>query len=296
MNLAAVDLNLLVYLDALLAECHVTRAGKRVGLSQSAMSRALSRLRDLFEDELLIKTPHGMSPTPLAQDLGPRVRQTLRQIERTIDQQASFDPGLDERTLRVAIASSCATLLAAPLITHLRTEAPGLGVELRPHPGELPSGALERGELDLVVYTTQNMPHGLLSAQLWRDRFETVVGEVPEGRLDPRGWADLDHIVVRAPGEASDGAEAILAQLGLRRRVLATMPDMMSALRTREKSELVVTLPSMLIKELSPTAHTLAPPLTLPPVLGVMAWHPSAETDPAHQWLREALIQISQNL
>lgn len=149
MDLSTIDLNLLVYLDALLLERHVTNAGKRLGLSQSAMSRALSRLRAVFDDELLVKTTSGMTPTPLAEQLEPQVRRMLGEIAHLLRVAQPFDPSTSQGHISVALDPWAIEMLEELLLFGLDT--PNLTLRLEPMPQDLDS-ALAFGAVDLALY------------------------------------------------------------------------------------------------------------------------------------------------
>lgn len=291
-HLASIDLNLLVYLDALLVEVHVTNAGKRVGLSQSAMSRALSRLRDLFEDELLIKTAHGMVLSPKAQELAPQVRQVLRQIERTIDPQIPFHPELEARRFDLCLSPMVGGELARALLTTLRERAPGVVCALHPAHEEFPLGALSRGELEVEVSTWLEIPTSHRTMTLWRDPLVTILPPGVEPPRSAREWADLPHALFHVHGDRFDGADAVLGQLGLKRRVLAYLSSPEQARAAVDQAGLCVTLPSKeAARHFAVTRHH-TPPLQLPPVIALLSWHASKEHDPANRWLRELIVSL----
>src|SRR3954451_11317980 len=130
MNLRSVDLNLLVALDALLTELHVTRAAEKVGLSQPAMSNALSRLRHIFKDDLLVRTSTGMQATPRALELAEPTRQVLRKIERVFDRDTDFDPAASERTFAIRLSDLLGLMLLPPLMEELGSTAPSLSFDV----------------------------------------------------------------------------------------------------------------------------------------------------------------------
>jgi DNA-binding transcriptional LysR family regulator len=144
-NLRSLDLNLLVVLDALLEERHVTRAAARIGLSQPAMSNALSRLRAMFGDTLLLRTPHGMEPTPRAIALAGPVRQALRQVQRLLDAEEAFDPATCRQGFTLRMSDLLGRLLLPALMTRLRAEAPGVSLDIVHLP---PTQTVDRLEAD----------------------------------------------------------------------------------------------------------------------------------------------------
>lgn len=293
MNLANIDLNLLVHLDALLQEVHVTNAGKRVGLSQSAMSRALSKLRDLFEDELLVKTAHGMVLSPKAEALAPQVRSVLRHVERTLQPDLPFQPEQEAHTFSIAMSPLVTPWLTVPLLARLRAISAGLRCAIRPLQEAFPSGALRRGELDLVFSTTTRMPSEHRAQELAREELCTVIPEHLEPPRSAREWAELPHVRFTLHGDDFDLSELVLSQLGLARHValdLHTLDDLPPLVHDLGYC---VTLPRNILSSHFDEARLHAPPLQLPPVLTTMNWSAHAEHDPANQWLRQLVLDLA---
>ena len=150
MNLQGFDLNLLVALDALLTERNVTRAGRRMNLSQSAMSGALGRLRVFFKDELLVVVGRRMVLTPLAQDLIQPLRDVLLQVQSTVANKPRFDPGSSERHFSIAVSDYVMSVLIVDLLRHVKVEAPKITFDLRPV-GRRATEDLDGGELDFLI-------------------------------------------------------------------------------------------------------------------------------------------------
>ncbi|MDQ1654773.1 MAG: hypothetical protein QOI35_3973 [Cryptosporangiaceae bacterium] len=185
MNLNRVDLNLLVALDALLAERNVTRAGKRLSLSQPAMSAALARLRKMFDDPLLVRNGRRLRPTPLAESLVQPIREILTLIEETLSDRPAFDPATDSRTFSIAAGEHASIVLIRPLYEVLAKEAPHVRLSVRPADGRQ-SGLLARGDVDLVLATRElaDPPADVPSQVLYTDR---LVGAACRHHPDVRG-------------------------------------------------------------------------------------------------------------
>ena len=225
-TLAAIDLNQLVALDALLAEESITRAARRVGLSQPAMSHTLARLRGVFGDPLLVRAGRRMMLTPRALELAEPLAQALAGLERAIGRPDPFDPRLARRVVRVAAMDFVQLVLLPPLCAALLREAPGVEVVAVPPP-EPPDRALVEGELDLAIGLARDAP-GLRQRELLRERFVCVVrkGHPGVGReLTVRRFARLSHALVSPRGLAVGAVDAALAKRGLTRRVVVTLPS-----------------------------------------------------------------------
>src|SRR5882672_4782433 len=150
MNWGAFDLNLLIVFDAVMQERSVTRAGQRIGLSQPAMSHALGRLRHMLKDELFIRAPDGMVPTPRAEELAQPLRSALSEMQRALEPTA-FDPAAADRNFALALNNYAAVVLAAPLVTAVAAAAPSVRLELRPSGTLDLVDRLDRGDLDLAL-------------------------------------------------------------------------------------------------------------------------------------------------
>ena len=288
-KLADVDLNLLVYLDALLTECHVTNASKRVGLSQSAMSRALARLRDLFEDELLTKTPHGMSPTPLATQLRPQVKRVLREIERTVGRAGDFDPAQDARTFTLSADAWAAWALLPALIEELGARAPGVSLRARARAEELPRRALLEGRLQLAL-DLEEPPRALRARALTHDTLCVLARRAPPLTLED--YLARRHVLVTGPAAGQAHVDAALERRGQRRVPGAHAPDLHAARRVAAQTDLLVTLPCAMTEGAGGDLERAALPLQLGPLTLSMVWGPQAEEDPACRWLRELVSEL----
>jgi DNA-binding transcriptional LysR family regulator len=175
-NLRSVDLNLLVALDALLRELHVTRAADCIGLSQPAMSNALARLRHIFKDELLVRTPTGMQATPRALKLMEPTRQVIRQIERVFESDPGFDPRQSDRIFAVRLSDLLQLLLLPSLLERIGPEAPAVAfVIVHPPPAPRTVEALEKDEIDLAVSMGLEHPGPIRAEVLFSDRMVCVM-------------------------------------------------------------------------------------------------------------------------
>jgi DNA-binding transcriptional LysR family regulator len=174
-NLRSVDLNLLVAIDALLRELHVTRAADRIGLSQPAMINALARLRHTFKDELLVRTARGMQATPRALELMEPTRQVIRQIERVFESDAGFDPRQSGRTFTVRLSDLLQLLLLPSLLERIGPEAPAIAFDIVHLPPARTVEALEKDEIDLAVSMELEHLRSIRAPVLFSDRMVCVM-------------------------------------------------------------------------------------------------------------------------
>ncbi len=298
MRLAGIDLNLLTALDALLEESNVTRAARRLGVSQPAASHALSRLRELLGDPLLVRTPAGMQPTPRASSLRPALRAALAAAEAVLQPSPAFDPATATRTFVATIPDQAGFQLLPKLATRLAEEAPGVRVELRPSPRDV-GLALGTGDLELVVGVFEHPPPAALREQaLWRETFACVVrrgSRGARGTLDLARYLDVPHLVVAPRGTPGSIVDDALARAGVQRRVAMIIPQFLIAPAVVAASDLMWTAPAGLARafaELLPLT-VREPPLELPGFTVAVRWHVRLDRDPGLAWLRGVICEIA---
>ncbi len=297
-HLGAVDLNLLVALDALLRESQVTRAANRVGLTQSAMSHALARLRDLFDDELLVRTPRGMVLTERAAALALPVREAVRQVTAVLAPPKPFDPRTLRRTFNIGTADYGAIVLLPPLLAKLRTMAPHLVLRLRPPTFE-PEADLERGELDLVIAAhPPALPPRLIGARLWRDRFVCVVRKDHPRvgkRMTLARFIELEHAQIAVRGQPGGPVDDALAKLGVSRTVVLYLAHFLVAPRVIAESDLVLVLAERIAKQFAPHLglRVLPVPVDVSGFEIWQLWHGRQQADRAHAWLRGVISEVA---
>jgi DNA-binding transcriptional LysR family regulator len=298
--LAGIDLNLMVVLDALLAERSVTRAARRVGLSQSGLSHALARLRALTGDPLVVRTARELSPTPRARELHAPIRAALEQIEAVLRPPAALDPRKIDRALRIAAVDFAQMVVVPALLDRLRREAPGVDLVVTPYPEEV-TRPLAAGELDLALGLSRRLPH-LHQRELLRDRFVCLVRRghpCLSRKMTPALFAELAHAIVTPRGLARGTVDRALKKRRLRRRVVLTVPHFLAAAAAVVGSDLVVTVArrvaeSPLVADLPLVAFD--PPVALEPIALTAAWHERHEGDAVHRWARERLAEIAREL
>lgn len=296
-KLSSVDLNLLVALDALLREGNVTAAGRRIGLSQPATSHALSRLREVLGDPLLVREGRVMRLTALAGRLAPRVQRLIGEIDATLLGHRAFEPESASRTFRISTNDYCGAVIMPALLAALRRAAPGVQLELHAHKGRAPAPELARGELDLAVGTFLESEPGVEREVLLSESFACLVRRGhprAHGKLSVQEYAELDHVLITAPDYGSGVVDFALAEHGLRRRVVARTPHFLVAPALVAGGDAIVTLPSRLAR-LSARGglRAFTPPLPLPPFDVHMLWHGAAGDDAASHWLRQQLLAVA---
>jgi DNA-binding transcriptional LysR family regulator len=299
-NSHAIDANLLVALDALLAEQSVTRAAERLHTSPAAMSRTLGRLRRLLGDPLLVRAGQAMVPTPRAEALREEVAAVVRRCGALLSPGADVDLAALRRTFSVQAADLGSAVLAPGLLDLAAKEAPGVSVRFRAE--ELEAGpALRDGQIDLEVGSLDHLDPETRTEQLVTLRMVAGVRTghpLAEGRLTPARFAAAEHIVVSRRGRFTGPADAALAERDLRRRVVAVLPSHLAAMALAARTDLVCLVPAGLpgadpgpFVDLAVTLglRPIEIPLPLPPLVIGMAWHPRYAADGGHGWLRSAV-------
>ena len=294
LDIRGVDLPLLVSLDVLLEEQHVTRAAARLHLSQPAMSAQLARLRALFGDPLLVPADsgRGMLATPRALELQAPLRAALAMLGQAVRRDAPpFDPRTAERTFHIAGNDNAVLMLMLPVVQQVAAiGGPGLKLAFRtPEPEHL-AGQLERGEIDLLVGGSRFVPATLRSTPVL-----LVEHRMAQRKGHPRGTGPLDldqycaqrHIVVSTNGSFHAFMDDQLAKLGRARSVPVAVaqynlvPPMLAA------TDLVCTLPSRFLDRFEQQLDTFALPVRVPALDLSLAWHPRSEHDAGLRWLRD---------
>lgn len=291
-NLRRLDLNLLVTLDVLLAELNVTRAAERLNFSQPAVSVHLAKLRELLGDPLLLPGPRGMRPTTRAQALREPLREALQALERAVAPASPFDPSVAQHTWRVAATDYGESTIALPALRAMRAAAPDTRLAIVGLVPPYIAKAAEQGEIDLAFHITSDAPEGLRQRVLFKERY-VLAGRAGHPRLKRRPnlkqFCELEHVIVSPDGGGFRGVtDEALAEAGLARRVVLSVPHFLFVISALAQTDLVAMLPWRLVRE-NATLKVVEAPVDVPGYEMCMLWHERVHRDPAHQWLREQI-------
>ena len=298
-ELRRLDLTLLLVFEEVMASRKLSAAAKRLGLTQSAISHALKRLRDIFGDELFIRTPRGIVPTPRALDLRAPLAEAVRLIAGTT-RPATFDPTRDRRTFRIA-APDYETSVFAPLLADTgATDTGGAGplFIFQPLVRRQAIEALTSAEIDLVLGYTEDRGGGCEHETLLEDDYLVVAraGHPALGvTLTIDRYASLGHVLVSPGGMLSGIVDVLLAVEGRSRRVAVAVPYFLAALATVARSDLIATVPRRIALLHGPNfgLESATPPLSIRRFPVWMTWSRRTSTDPAIMWLRERMRTVS---
>lgn len=295
-NLARIDLNLLVALDALLSERSVTKAAGRVGLGQSAMSHNLARLRQLFDDELLVRSPDGMRPTPRALALADQVRITLSGIEALVKRADSFDPATAERTFRIGLPDSVEMLVGPHLLDITCKEAPGIrfrfySTDSRRLLEDIDADAIDLG-IGIGAFPEGQVHHKrrVLATDAYLCMFNAgKVGLKPPIAL--KDYVRLPHVLTSLRQGERGVVDDALEKIGLSRKVALTTPRFVVVPFLVAGAPVITTMHARLARifarELDLSLSRV--PVDLPEMTTSMLWHASYDGDRGHIWLRNAI-------
>lgn len=293
-HMSGVDLNLLVALSALLEERSVTRAAKRVGVTQPAMSRTLGRLRELLGDPLLVRSGRGVVATARAEALAEPLARLLADAAELIRAPGPFDPASAQRRFVVGTSDFVVAAVVPPLAARIATEAPGVDLVLQTASGEM-GAALEAGEVDLAVLPDGQTDPALRRrpsvevpfACLLRADHPAIAG----GALSLEDYAALPHLLVAPRGRPGGVVDRVLADRGLARRVAVQVQTFGVAGEIIAATSLVATLPLPVALDHAAKlpVRVVPPPIPVPPFRLVLLWHERAHHDPGHAWLRRLL-------
>lgn len=297
-SLRRLDLNLLVTLDALLAELNVTRAAKLLNLAQPTVSLQLGRLRDLLDDPLLLPGPRGMLPTERALELRGPLREALTALESALSPGPAFDPGLSHQTWKVAASDYATTALIWPSLAQLRHLAPNTRLALLNKRHADLAHDLENGLVDLALHTRDDAPPKLRQRSLVHERYVLAARRGHPAlcrKLSLKRFCRLEHAIMSPSGAGFAGStDQALAAEGLERRVVLSVSNFNSLISALVHSDLVAVVPERLVKN-DPALHVQDPPLAIPGFEMLMLWPERLHRDQAHMWLRELMASALQS-
>lgn len=299
MDISSFDPNLLKAFDALHAERHVTRAGLRIGLGQSAMSGTLTRLRALFGDELFVRTPSGMQPTARADDLAGPVADALHLVRGAL-RADGFAPGTAERAFTVAMSDYAAFVLLPPLLARLGVEAPGIDLRVR---GMFGRGEavelLDGGEANLAVGIPVEASARILGRPLLLEGLACVARRGHPAFVygpDLGAFVNAPHLLVSPEGDRAGLVDSKLAELGLERRVVLSLPQFLVAPFVVAETDLVAMLAARVARRFAAIGAGIdvhETPVALPDWPLALMWHRRSDAHAGTVWLRNIIAEVA---
>lgn len=297
MKLHELDLNLLLIFDRLVQDGRVSRVAESLGLSQPAVSNALRRLRDALGDELFVRTPAGMAPTPYAQQLAGPVTQALQGLQGALNVQASFDPARSERYFTLAMSDVGEIYFLPVLMDALAREAPGITLRCVPVADTGLREQMAAGRVDLALGSLPQLQGGFFQQALFRQRYVALMrADHPlagPATLSAARYREAAHVRVVSAGTGHGRVDDALQRLGITRRVQLTLPHYVALGQVLASTGLVATVPERLAQRLGPPHGLVSRPLglKLPTSTIAQLWHAHLHREPGHQWLRARVVQ-----
>ncbi|MBC3869656.1 LysR family transcriptional regulator [Undibacterium oligocarboniphilum] len=296
MHISRVDLNLFTVFEAIYTEGSVTRASQQLHLTQPAISHALNRLRQLFDDPLFIRQGQNMVSTPLARSMIEPVRQALRGLEITLNESGKFDPSLASKQFNLALRDVLESTVLPPLLTSITRQAPQINLAaIQVERRELVS-ELAAGTLDVAIDMLLPLPVDIRRQQI--SRYTTVVlarrdHPVVQGKLDLKTYLQAEHILASSRRKGMGLEDFELSRLGLQRRVRLRCQHYFAACRVVSQTDLLLTMPEGYARIANEQFHNqiLPLPVNMPSWDVYLYWHQNVDNDPANLWLREQIMQ-----
>lgn len=295
-NIRNVDLNLLVAFDALFDERNVSRAASRLALTQPTVSGMLKRLREVFDDDLFVRTSHGVTPTPRAEALAVPVKNLLADAKELLTP-AGFDPAEEGFTVRLCASDYLQQTIIRDLTTGILSAAPNARVSVLPRPSTGLADLLARGEFDLALSIRDVAIPDLPARVLFRDRY-VCLSSYPDTKsgqlLSLDRLCGYRHAFVDPTGGSFRGpVDEVLDEVGYKRRVVLAVPTFAMLFHLMQAQSLLAFVPQRIAGSIRHHFATVRTPLKTAPLEVLANWHPRMNKDARHRWLRETLVSVA---
>jgi DNA-binding transcriptional LysR family regulator len=294
---SSIDLNLLSVFQEVYRERQISAAARRLGLTQSAVSNALARLRRTFGDELFVRTAHGMQPTPLAQQMAEPIGAAMVQVALALSQRSRFDPATSGRRFTLAMTDVGEVYFMPVLIERCRAVAPNVEIASIRANGLTLKDDMETGRVDLAIGAFEDVSEALYHRALFRQRFVSMFRKdhpLAKGKVDLARFVAAPHLIVDAAQSPYDRINGLLEKAGVTAGTRFRVPHFTAVPYIVSTSELVVTVPQKLAESAaSPFGlKWIEPPLALPTLQTNVFWHRRFNHDPGIQWLRGLIADV----
>ncbi len=297
MELSDIDLNQLVLFHHLMVERRVSRVAEKLGLTQPAVSNTLAKLRRRFGDELFVRTPAGMLPTPFAEQLAEPIGYALGMIHSGLNQHSRFEPGRVTQAVTIAMTDIGEIVFLPRLVERLRQEAPGVSLSTVRTTATNLREDMESGKVDLAIGPLPQLKAGFFQRRLFRQRYVCLFRQghpLDRKRLTLADFKAAEHLVIVSPGTGHGKVDELIRRAGVERHVRLTIPHFVSVGQLLCSTDMVATVTERLAESLvEPFGLTWRPhPVALPEVAINVFWHAKVHRSPAHQWLRGVVFEL----
>ncbi|MBV4454957.1 MULTISPECIES: LysR family transcriptional regulator [Pseudomonas] len=299
MNLSKVDLNLFIVFDAIYTEANLTRAGQIVGITQPAVSNALARLRETFNDPLFVRTAQGMVPTPMAQNIIGPVRNALSLLRVSVQESRIFNPQQAAKTYRISMTDLTEAVILPLLFQRLRRLAPTVVIESFLSKRRETTKELAAGRLDFAVDAPLNTDPQVRHVKLMEDRYVCAMRKghpmAGKDKLTLDDYLSLTHIHISSRRNGLGHVDLALGKMGIQRKIALRSQHYLMASQVLQQTDMVMTVPERFARR-----HELhwfnLPVNDVPAVETHLYWHESTDQDPANRWMREQMIELCQQV
>ena len=299
MNLSKVDLNLFIVFDAIYTEANLTRAGQIVGITQPAVSNALARLRETFNDPLFVRTAQGMVPTPMAQNIIGPVRNALSLLRVSVQESRIFNPQQAAKTYRISMTDLTEAVILPLLFQRLRRLAPTVVIESFLSKRRETTKELAAGRLDFAVDAPLNTDPQVRHVKLMEDRYVCAMRKghpmAGKDKLTLDDYLSLTHIHISSRRNGLGHVDLALGKMGIQRKIALRSQHYLMASQVLQQTDMVMTVPERFARR-----HELhwfnLPVNDVPSVETHLYWHESTDQDPANRWMREQMIELCQQV
>ena len=298
MNLNKVDLNLFVVFDAIYTEANLTRAGQIVGITQPAVSNALSRLRETFNDPLFVRTAQGMVPTPMAQNIIGPVRNALQLLRVSVQESRIFNPLQANKTFRISMTDLIEAVILPPLFQRLRRQAPAVQIESFLAKRRETTKELAAGRIDFAVDAPLNTDPQVRHVKLLEDRYVCAMRKghpLAKDKISLDDYLSLTHIHISSRRSGLGLVDLALGKMGIQRKIALRSQHYLMASQVMQQTDMAMTVPESFAHRHGLHAVDL-PVNDVPAQETHLYWHESTDQDPANRWMREQLIELCQQV
>ncbi len=297
MNLNKVDLNLFIVFDAIYTEANLTRAGQIVGITQPAVSNALARLRETFNDPLFVRTAQSMVPTPMAQNIIGPVRNALQLLRVSVQESRTFNPLQANKTFRISMTDLTEAVVLPPLFQRLRRLAPNVKIESMLAKRRETTKELAAGRLDFAMDAPLNTDPQVRHVKLLEDRYVCAMRRghpLAKDKLSVEEYLSLSHIHISSRRSGLGMVALALGKMGQQRKIALRSQHYMMATQVIQQTDMAVTVPERFARRHD--LYQVPLPVDIPPLETHIYWHESTDQDPANRWMREQMIEIAQQV
>ncbi len=311
MNILKVDLNLLIYLDVLLREKNVTRAANQLNITQPAMSNGLKRLRNLFNDPILVRTSDGMVPTERARELAPAIRKILLELEEALQGEDDFNEQSSQRVFRIMASDYAASTLIPQLLKLLNKVAPNVTIDIMT-PSDVTFHDVEAGKIDMAINRFEELPQSFHQKSIWYDSFSCLLSadNPVVSKFNLNSYLSAKHVWVSKTGfgvgvgmnpndvQKLGWVDEALSRLGKKRDIKVFTRNYHVAMQLAYEDNLIATLPTKaaLLHEKDTNYVIIKPPFEIPDMELKMIWSPLLHHDASHIWFRKLVVEAANNI